>query len=93
LIDFVPRSALAVALAQFEECRRLDRAFQMQVQFGLGELAEEIARQSVKAGGHYLLIVDSWAKICEEGREHQGETESRKRPGSSTRSRDTRETL
>src|SRR5580658_632363 len=65
----------------------------MQVQFGLGVLAEETARQSVKAGGHYLLIVDSCGKICEEGLAHHGETESRKKPGSSSRSRDTREKL
>jgi hypothetical protein len=54
------------------------------VQFGLGELAKETARQSVKAGEHYLLIVDSCGKICEEGLEHlehHGETESRKKAG------------
>jgi hypothetical protein len=54
------------------------------VQFGLGELAEETARQSVKARGHYLLIVDSWGKICEQGLEHpehHEETESREKTG------------
>ena len=52
LFDFGERSPLAVALAQFEQSGRLDRAFEMEVQLGLGQLAEETARQSIEAGGH-----------------------------------------
>ncbi len=34
--DFFERSLLAVALLQFEQRARLDRAFQMQMELGLG---------------------------------------------------------
>jgi len=54
-----------VTLAEFEERGGIDCAFEMKMEFRLGKLAEEAARQSIEGGGHCLLIVDSWGEICE----------------------------
>ena len=47
-VDFGLRDAFAAALAEFEQRGGFDCAFEMQVEFGLGELAEEAARRTVE---------------------------------------------
>ncbi|MGO9168506.1 MAG: hypothetical protein ACLP56_16705 [Candidatus Sulfotelmatobacter sp.] len=59
LVDFGLRGAFAVALAEFEQSSWLDCTLEVQVEFGLGKLAEEAARRPIECGRHDLSIVDS----------------------------------
>ncbi len=49
--------AVSVALAEFEQSGGFNRALEMQVQFGLGELADETGRWPVWRGRHGLIVV------------------------------------
>jgi hypothetical protein len=55
----------AVSLPKFQQRRRLNRALQMQVQFGLRQKSQQTTRQPIKRGRHHFLIVVSTTQICE----------------------------
>ena len=54
-VDLGARRAFAVALPEFEQRRGLDRAFEMQMQFGLGKKSEKTIRRPIECGGQSLL--------------------------------------
>jgi len=67
-IDLGLRNAFATPLSQFDQRSRLDRAFEVQMQLGLGKKSQKTIRRPIECGGHHSLIVESCLNICEAGR-------------------------